>query len=177
MEMPPVWYMLFGRLPREKSGLLRIGQDSHYGENSLGRFVLPCSHSWLYVISLTPLIHKGEVLVVWKRAVSGGFHTPQHWKLSREIMLSLSDEPTSTADTAVLFKCKQLLMGQASISHSPAQTFNKPSSPWVWFKNVNLISMKLMKSGGFHLPFGFWTIFGVYFEFCPSGFRSRRAGF
>lgn len=60
--------------------LLRIGQDSHYRENSLGRFVLLCYHSWLYVISLTLLICRAEFLVVWKRAVlsptiSGGSHT------------------------------------------------------------------------------------------------------
>lgn len=80
MEMPLFWVQALCSAPRGNSGLLRIGQDSHYGENSLGRSVLPCYHSWLCVMSLIPGMCRAEVLVVWKRAElspvrSGGSHT------------------------------------------------------------------------------------------------------
>lgn len=133
MEMPLFWVQALCCAPKGNSGLLRIGQDSHYGENSLGGFVLLCYHSWLCVMSLTPGMCRAEVLVVWKRAElspvgSGGSHTAV--ALQAQIMLSLRDEPAGTADTALLFKCKQLFMVQESISHCPAQSFfKKPSSP------------------------------------------------
>lgn len=34
-----------------------------------------------------------------------------------------------------------------------------------------------MSSGVFHLPFGFRTIFGVYFKFFPTEYVSRKAVF
>lgn len=81
MEMPLFWVHALCCAPKGKSGLSRIEQDSHYGEDSLGRFVLPCYHSWLSVISLSLGMCRAEVLVVWKRAElspvrCGGSHTP-----------------------------------------------------------------------------------------------------
>lgn len=80
MEMPLLWVQTLCCAPKGKSGLLRIGQDSHLEENSLGRFAVPCYHSWLSDISLSPGMGRAEVLVVWKRAElspvgSGGSHT------------------------------------------------------------------------------------------------------
>lgn len=102
------------------------------------------------------LIHRGEHFGVWRRD---------------PMEMGLSTEPRA-ADTALPFKCKQLLMVQESISQSPAQILKEGISPpsRVPLQNLNLIFINLTNSGVSHLPFVFWPV--GYISRCLAFFPS-----
>lgn len=176
-------YMLFAVLPRERVDFQELSKIPIMERIPLVGLYYPVtivgflSSPWAWGCAEQRFwwCGRGQSWALWD---VGDLTLLWHWKLSREIMLSLSDEPSGTADTAFLFKCKQLFMVQESISHCPAQTFWKNlSSPWIFFKNLNLISIKLTSFSVCYLHFALWTMFEVYLKFSPTDFMSRNAVF